>query len=58
MEYTIVVITLMKTAVKVILRFYIGQITLIKTAVKVILRFYIEANNSHEDSCESNRKVL
>ena len=31
----------MKTAVKVMLRFYIGEITLIKTAVKVILRLYI-----------------
>jgi len=29
-----------------------------KTAVKVILRFYIRGDNSDEDSCESNRKVL
>ena len=29
-----------------------------KTAVKVILRFYIKGDNSDEDSCESNIKVL
>jgi hypothetical protein len=29
-----------------------------KTAVKVILRFYIGGDNSDEDSCESNIKVL
>ena len=48
----------MKTAVKVMLRFYIGEITLMKTAVKVILMFYIGGDNSDEDSCESNIKVL
>ena len=51
-------IALMKTAGKVILRFYIGGITLMKTAVNVILRFYIGGDNSDEDSCESNCKVL
>jgi hypothetical protein len=51
-------ITLMKTAVNVILRFYTGEITLMKTAVKVILKFYIGGENSDEDSCESNSKVL
>ena len=29
-----------------------------KTAVKVTLRFYIGGDNSDEDSCESNIKVL
>ena len=29
-----------------------------KTAMKVILRFYIEGDNSDEDSCESDIKVL
>jgi hypothetical protein len=29
-----------------------------KTAVKVILKFYIGGENSDEDSCESNSKVL
>jgi len=29
-----------------------------KTAVKVIERFYIRGDNSDEDSCESNIKVL
>ena len=29
-----------------------------KTAVQVILRFYIGGDNSDEDSCESNIKVL
>jgi hypothetical protein len=48
----------MKTAVKVILRLYIGEITLMKTAVKVILRFYIGGDNTDKDSCESNIKVL
>jgi hypothetical protein len=48
----------MKTAVNVILRFYTGEITLMKTAVKVILKFYIGGENSDEDSCESNIKVL
>ena len=28
------------------------------TAVKVILRFYIGGDNSDEDSCESNIKVI
>jgi len=48
----------MKTAVKVILRFYIGEITLLKKAVKVILWFYIGVDNSDEDICESNIKVI
>jgi len=48
----------MKTTMKVILRFYIGEITLLKTAVKVILRFYIGGDNSDEKGCASNIKVL
>jgi len=48
----------MKTAENVILRFYIGEITQMKIAVKVILRFYIRGDNTDEDSCESNIKVL
>ena len=48
----------MKTVVKVILRFYIGEIALVKTTVKVILRFYIGGDNSGEVSCENNIKIL
>ena len=29
-----------------------------KTAVKVVLKFYIGEDNSDEDSCDSNIKVL
>ena len=29
-----------------------------KTAVKVILKFYIRGDNSDEDSCEINIKVI
>ena len=44
----------MKSALKIIIRFYIGEITLMKTTVKVILRFYIGGDNSDEVSCENN----
>ena len=48
----------MKTYMKVILRFYIGEITRMKKAVNAILRVYIGEDNSDEDSSESNIKVL
>ena len=48
----------MKTAVKVILRYYIGGDHFDEDSCESDIKVLCRGDNSDEDSCESNNKVL